>query len=251
MYKNIKIDNHDGICMITINRPSNLNALNRETVQEIGEVVRESEMDNTVSGLIITGEGNKAFAAGADIREFKGLSPEEGQNMAVAGQAVFSGIEECNKPVIAAVNGYALGGGCELAMACHIRIASETAQFGQPEVNLGLIPGYGGTQRLVRYIGRGRALELLMSGGNINAQQALAMGLVNYVVPQQELLQRCREILNDIKTKSPLAIAGIIKAVNGGFETELLEFGKCFSTADTKEGIEAFLEKRKPHFTGS
>jgi len=253
-YENLKIESKDGIRLITINRPDKLNALNRQTVNEIGAAVKEAKEDASVFGIILTGEGTKAFAAGADIKEFTGLSGEQGKEMAKAGQQVFQSIEDCSKPVIAAVNGFALGGGCELAMACHLRIASENAQFGQPEVNLGLIPGYGGTQRLVRYLGKTKALEFLMTAARINAQQALEMGFANYVVAADNLMPKCIEMLNLIKTKSPFAIAGIIKAANAynetlnGFKTELEEFGKCFTSEDIKEGINAFLEKRKPNF---
>ena len=200
-YQNLKVIAENGICTITINRPDKLNALNRETVKEIGEAVKEANKDAKVLSIIITGEGPKAFAAGADIKEFTGLTKEQGMAMAKAGQDVFQSIEDSPKPVIAAVNGFALGGGCELAMACHLRIASDNARFGQPEVNLGLIPGYGGTQRLIRYLGRSKGLELMMTAEMITAQQAFEMGLVNYVVPQENLLAKCVEILNVIKTK--------------------------------------------------
>jgi len=255
-YQNLKVEALDGVLFITINRPDKLNALNRLTVQEIGMAIKQGKEDVTVFGMIITGEGQKAFVAGADIKEFIGLSGDQGKEMAKAGQDVFQSIEDCPKPVIAAVNGFALGGGCELAMACHLRIASENAQFGQPEVNLGLIPGYGGTQRLVRYIGKTKAMELTLTAERINAQQALQLGLVNYAVGPDTLIAKCVEILNLIKTKSPFAIAAAIHAVNAydgtqkGFETELKEFGKCFTSEDIKEGINAFLEKRKANFTG-
>jgi enoyl-CoA hydratase len=253
-YQNLKVIAENGICTITINRPDKLNALNRETVKEIGEAVKEANKDANVLSIIITGEGPKAFAAGADIKEFTGLTKEQGMAMAKAGQDVFQSIEDSPKPVIAAVNGFALGGGCELAMACHLRIASDNARFGQPEVNLGLIPGYGGTQRLIRYLGRSKGLELMMTAEMITAQQAFEMGLVNYVVPQENLLAKCVEILNVIKTKSPFAIGAAIRAANAydetrkGFEAELTEFGKCFASEEIKEGINAFLEKRKPQF---
>ena len=254
-YQNLKVENCDGICFITIKRPDKLNALNRQTVQEIGIAIKQAKDDSSVFSVILTGEGPKAFAAGADIKEFMGLSGEQGKEMAKAGQDVFKSIEDCPKPVIAAVNGFALGGGCELAMACHLRIASENAQFGQPEVNLGLIPGYGGTQRLVRYLGKTKALELMMTADRITAQQALQLGLVNYVVAPESLLAKCSEILNLIRTKSPFAIAAVINAANAydetaeGFNAELTEFGKCFTSEDIKEGINAFLEKRKPNYT--
>jgi enoyl-CoA hydratase len=253
-YQNLKTSIEGGICTITINRPDKMNALNRETVQEIGAAVKEANENRNVFSIIITGEGPKAFAAGADIKEFMGLTNEQGMAMAKAGQDVFQSIENCSKPVIAAVNGFALGGGCELAMACHLRVASENAKFGQPEVNLGLIPGYGGTQRLIRYLGRSKGLELMMTAEMLTAQQALGLGLVNYVVPQEALLVRCAEILNVIKTKSPFAVGAAIRAANAydgtskGFEEELSEFGKCFASEEIKEGISAFLEKRKAEF---
>ncbi|HTB32392.1 MAG TPA: enoyl-CoA hydratase-related protein [Bacteroidia bacterium] len=253
-YQNLKTSIENGICTVTINRPDKMNALNRATVQEIGEAIKEANANKEVFSIIITGEGLKAFAAGADIKEFLGLSNEQGMAMAKAGQDVFQSIENSPKPVIAAVNGFALGGGCELAMACHLRVASENAKFGQPEVNLGLIPGYGGTQRLIRYIGRGKALEFMMTAEMLNAHKALELGLVNYVVPLEALHSKCVEILNEIKTKSPFAIGAVIRAANAydetskGFEAELTEFGKCFASEEIKEGINAFLEKRKPDF---
>ncbi len=231
-----------------------MNALNRETVQEIGEAVKEANQSAEILSIILTGEGPKAFAAGADIKEFLGLTKEEGMAMAKAGQDVFFSIENSAKPVIAAVNGFALGGGCELAMSCHLRVASENAKFGQPEVNLGLIPGYGGTQRLVRYLGKGKALEIMMTAEMIHANKAQELGLVNYVVPLEGLHAKCVEILNEIKTKSPFAISAVIRAANAfdetnkGFEAELTEFGKCFASEEIKEGISAFLEKRKADF---
>lgn len=253
-YQNILAENKEGIFTLTINRPDKLNALNRDTIKEIGQAINEAINDRTVVGIIITGAGPKSFVAGADIKEFMSLSGDQGRAMAKIGQDIFQTIENSPKPVIAAVNGFALGGGCELAMSCHMRIAAENAQFGQPEVNLGLIPGYGGTQRLVRYIGRTKALELMMTAGMINAQQALQMGLVNYVVAPDALMPKCLELLNIIRTKSPEAIAGVIRAANAydttqkGFDAELVEFGKCFTTENIKEGINAFVEKRKPQF---
>ena len=247
----------NGICTIVINRPDKLNALNRKTVEEIGIAVKQAEADTGVKGIIITGAGPKSFVAGADITEFVGLSQQEGQAMAQYGQDVFRSIERCSKPVIAAVNGFALGGGCELAMACHLRLASENAKFGQPEVNLGLIPGYGGTQRLIQYIGKTKATELLMTADLIGAAEALSLGLVNYVLPQDQLIPKCIELLEKIKAKAPLAITSIIRSVDAfftdgtdGYKAEVSEFGKCFSSADVKEGTAAFLEKRKARFTG-
>jgi enoyl-CoA hydratase len=256
-FENIIYAADNGICTITINRPDKLNALNKKTVEEIGAAVAQAEKDDSVKALIITGAGQKSFVAGADIAEFVGLSVEQGKKLAEAGQGVFRSIETCSKPVIAAVNGFALGGGCELSMSCHLRIASENAKFGQPEVNLGLIAGYGGTQRLIQYLGKTKATELHMTGDMITAQEAHQLGLVNYVVPQDQLLQKCKEIIEKIRSKSPKAITGVINSINAyydhatdGFKKEVDEFGKCFATEDFKEGTSAFLEKRKANFTG-
>jgi enoyl-CoA hydratase len=256
MYKTLLTSLDNGILTVTINRPDKLNALNKDVMSDLEIMIREIENSKEVRAVIITGSGQKGFVAGADISEFIGLSGGEGMDLARKGQEIFSKIENCSKPVVAAVNGFALGGGCELAMACHFRIASENAKFGQPEVNLGLIPGYGGTQRLVQLIGKGRALELLMTGNVIDAQTALQYGLVNYVVPQEELLNKTRAILEVIIAKAPLAISRCITAANAvfsnrdGFEVELEAFGDCFETEDMKEGTAAFLEKRKPVFKG-
>ena len=224
-------------------------------MNDLDKVVEEVKDDPAIKGVIITGSGQKGFVAGADITEFLGLSSDEGKALAKRGQDIFFKIENCNKPIIAAVNGFALGGGCELAMACHFRIAAENAKFGQPEVNLGLIPGYGGTQRLVHLIGKGRALELLMTGNMIDAQTALQYGLVNHVTSQEELLNKAKSILEVITTKAPLAIAHCITAANvayseDGYQKELEAFGRSFETEDMKEGTAAFLEKRKPVFVG-
>jgi len=246
----------NGIFTITINRPDKLNALNKEVMKDLEEITKEIEDTDEIKAAIITGSGQKAFVAGADISEFIGLSNGEGMDLARKGQDVFFKIENCRKPIIAAVNGFALGGGCELAMACHFRIGSENAKFGQPEVNLGLIPGYGGTQRLVHLIGKGRALELLMTGNMIDAPTALQYGLINYMVSQAELLNKAKSILEVIISKAPLAIARCITAANSamvspnGYTTELEAFGECFSTEDMKEGTTAFTEKRKAVFTG-
>lgn len=246
-----------GIYTITINRPDKLNALNQATLKEIKAAFEHVVANNDIKGVIVTGAGPKSFVAGADISEFAGLSAEGGRAFAASGQAIFKMIELCPKPVIAAVNGFALGGGCELAMACHMRIASENAKFGQPEVSLGLIPGYGGTQRLTMHIGRGRATELLMTGDIVNAADAYRVGLCNYLVKPEELIPKCQEILNRIFTKAPFAVAEIVKCVDAhyadgvdGYQYEVDSFGRCCGTQDFAEGTGAFMEKRKPVFTG-
>jgi enoyl-CoA hydratase len=254
-FENLLVSTENSIQTITINRPDKLNALTKKTVDEIGKAIKNAEADTNVKAIIITGSGQKAFVAGADITEFVGLSVEQGKQLAKAGQSVFRAIETCSKPVVAAVNGFALGGGCELSMACHLRIASDNAKFGQPEVNLGLIAGYGGTQRLIQYIGKTKATELHMTGDSISAEQALNLGLVNYVVPQQQLHSKCIELLTKITNKAPKAITGVINSVNAyfateGFDAEIEEFGKCFATQDFKEGTSAFIEKRKADFVG-
>ncbi len=257
-FENLLTSEINQVFIITINRPDKLNALNKKTIEEIRNALSAAESNKEIKAIIITGAGNKSFVAGADISEFVGLSVEEGKKLAQLGQHVFKQIETCPKPVIAAVNGFALGGGCELSMACHLRIASENAKFGQPEVNLGLIAGYGGTQRLIQFIGKTKATELHMTADTINAEQALQYGLVNYVVPQDQLMGKCLELLEKIKSKSPKAITGVINSVNAyfengvdGFNAEIEEFGKCFSTEDFKEGTAAFLEKRKAVFSGN
>ena len=257
MYSTILTDLAQGIFTITINRPDKLNALNAAVFTDIDTAITEVQNDSAVKSVIITGAGQKAFVAGADITEFGGLDKAAAIALAQRGQDIFLKIEQSKKPVIAAVNGFALGGGCELAMACHFRIASENAKFGQPEVNLGLIPGYGGTQRLTQLIGKGRAIELLISGNIIDANTALQYGLVNYVVPVDELIVKAKTILQVINTKAPIAIAKCIEAANAvfnesinGFEAEITAFGDCFDTTDMKEGTAAFLEKRKPLFIG-
>lgn len=257
MYTTIITDLSEGIYTITINRPDKLNALNKEVFTDLDTAVDEINSNPGIRSAIITGAGPKAFVAGADITEFGGLGKEEAMALAKRGQDIFFKIEHSKKPIIAAVNGFALGGGCELAMACHFRIAGEQAKFGQPEVNLGLIPGYGGTQRLTQLIGKGRAIELLISGGIIDAAAALQYGLVNYVVPAEELLDKARTLLQTINTKAPIAIAKCIETVNAvfdenknGFEEEITAFGECFDTEDMKEGTAAFLEKRKAVFEG-
>lgn len=258
MYQTLITSLENGIFIITINRPDKMNALNKTVMDELNEAIEEVYVNAEIKSAIITGSGSKAFVAGADISEFVGLSKEQGTVMAKKGQDLFFKIEDSPKPIIAAVNGFALGGGCELAMSCHFRIASDNAKFGQPEVNLGLIPGYGGTQRLTQLIGKGRAIELLISGNMIDATTALQYGLVNYVVPQAELLSKAKSILELINTKAPLAVTGCIKCANAaieeadgnGFDTEIDEFGNCFSTDDMKEGTTAFIEKRKANFNG-
>ncbi len=256
-YQTILTSLENNILTVTINRPDKLNALNKDVFADLNTVLDEIENNKEIKSVIITGAGSKAFVAGADITEFGNLSVEQGKALAKAGQDTFFRIENNRKPIIACVNGFALGGGCELAMACHFRIASDNAKFGQPEVNLGLIPGYGGTQRLTQLIGKGRAIELLISANMIDAATALQYGLVNHVVPQEELLAKATGILNTINTKAPLAIAACIKAANAvhnesidGFAQEIDAFGNCFGTADMKEGTAAFLEKRKANFQG-
>lgn len=257
MFNNLKLEQQDGILTITVNRASKMNALNIETVQEIKEAMQEVYDDENIKGVIITGDGEKAFVAGADISEIAELNELNGRRFAERGQETFDLIEYCTKPVIAAVNGFALGGGCELAMACHIRVASDNARFGQPEVNLGIIPGYGGTQRLTQLVGKGKALELMMTGDMITAQEAYGYGLVNHVVPQGELMNKCREIMNKITAKAPLAVGLVIDCVNAvydkeeqGYQTEANSFSRCCGSQDFKEGTQAFLAKRKPAFSG-
>ena len=257
MYSTIITELTDEILTITINRPDKLNALNKEVFTDISNAVDEINNNPAIKSAIITGSGPKAFVAGADITEFAGLTKVSAMALSKRGQDIFFKIEHSKKPIIAAVNGFALGGGCELAMACHFRIASNNAKFGQPEVNLGLIPGYGGTQRLTQLIGKGRALELLISASIIDASAALRYGLVNYVVPPEELLDKAKSILQVINSKAPMAIAKCIETANAvfdenknGFEEEIKAFGECFNTLDMKEGASAFLEKRKPVFTG-
>ena len=247
----------NNIFTITINRPDKLNALNRDVFTDLNNIVDEIEANTQIKSAIIIGAGVKAFVAGADITEFNSLSLDEAKKLSKRGQDIFLKIENCSKPIIACVNGFALGGGCELAMCCHFRIASDNAKFGQPEVNLGLIPGYGGTQRLAQLIGKGRAIELLIAATTIDAATALQYGLVNYVTTQEELLPKAIALLTNINTKAPIAIANCLKATNAfynkninGFEEEVNAFGECFETQDMKEGTAAFLEKRKATFTG-
>jgi len=257
MYNTLLTELSNNIFIITVNRPDKLNALNKTVMEELSVAIDEVYNDNEIKSAIITGAGPKSFVAGADISEFVGLNAEQGKALAKKGQDIFFKIENAPKPVVACVNGFALGGGCELAMSCHFRIASDNAKFGQPEVNLGIMPGYGGTQRLTQLIGKGRALELLMSGNMIDANTALQYGLVNYVVAQDELLDKAKSILAVINSKAPIAVENCITAANAvfdetknGFELEVELFSKCFTTDDMKEGTSAFLEKRKPNFVG-
>ncbi len=256
MFENLLIDYNGPIQHIIINRESKLNALNKATLAELHTAIYDAFHNDRVGGIIITGAGEKAFVAGADISEFASFDSVKGEQLARNGQnLVFNQIENGNKPVIAAINGFALGGGLELALACHIRIASDNAKMGLPEVSLGLIPGYGGTQRLTQLVGKGKALEIILTADMVTAHEALQIGLVNHVVSQEGLLARAEEIMNRILLRAPLAIESAITAVNAsvqtgvnGYETEIENFAKCFNTDDFKEGVTAFLEKRKPHF---
>ncbi len=255
MYQTLLFTIENGTCIITINRPDKLNALNRQVFNDLEQAMQEVYNNADIKTVIITGSGSKAFVAGADITEFAGLSKEEAMALAKRGQDVYFSIENCPKPVVAAVNGFALGGGCELAMACHFRLCSENAKFGQPEVNLGLIPGYGGTQRLTQLVGKGKSMELQMTAHLIDANEALQLGLVNHVTTADTLLERTKEILAIIQAKAPIAISKIIECINAsgkgsGFQKEVEAFGDCFITEDMKEGTSAFLEKRKAAFTG-
>ncbi|MCA6436908.1 MAG: enoyl-CoA hydratase/isomerase family protein [Bacteroidota bacterium] len=249
----------NGVLVITINRPDKLNALNKQTIEELHDTLVEAENMNDINAVILTGAGQKAFVAGADIAEFANFSVEQGKQLSSIGHfKIFNFIENYSKPIIAAVNGFALGGGLELAMACHIRVVSDNAKMGLPEVSLGVIPGYGGTQRLAHLVGKGKAFEMIVTADMINAVDALKWGLANYVTTQDELLAKCFEITSKIATKSPTAIRTAIKVINAGYnnnlngyEVEIEEFGKSFGTGDFKEGVAAFLEKRKPSFRGN
>ncbi len=256
MYETILYESKNRVGYITINRPDKLNALNAKTKAELKELFGDLKSDESVDVVILTGAGEKAFVAGTDIKELTELNVESGKAFSAGGQAVFDLIENLGKPVIAAVNGFALGGGCELALACTLRIASDNAKFGQPEVNLGIIPGYGGTQRLARLVGRGKAMELILSGDQIDAQEALRIGLVNKVVPLAELKTAAETLAQKIISKGQVAIRLALKAVNATQESRLTEgealeaklFGECCGSEDFKEGTKAFLEKRKPQF---
>lgn len=261
-YENILVSEQGapkGITIISINRPTKLNALNQETIQELHTAFKTADTDPEIKVIILTGTGEKAFVAGADIAEFAEFSVEEGAQLAAHGQEIlFDFIENLRTPVIAAINGFALGGGLELAMACHFRVSSDNAKMGLPEVSLGVIPGYGGTQRLPQLVGKGKAMEMIMTAGMITADEANKWGLVNYVVPQEELLDFCFGIAQKIMKNSPVAIGQAIKAINAsfsegvdGFKTEIKSFGKSFGTGDFKEGTTAFLEKRKAAFKGN
>lgn len=263
MYNTLITNLENGIFIITINRPEKLNALNKQVFTELDAAIDEVYSNPEIKTAIITGAGPKAFVAGADIAEFSGLNKEEAMALAKRGQDVFFKIENSKKPFVAAVNGFALGGGCELAMACHFRLCSENAKFGQPEVNLGLIPGYGGTQRLTQLVGKGKSMELQMTAHLIDANEALQLGLVNHVTTTESLLERTKDILTIIIGKAPIAISKIIECVNvaavsdssytngkSGYAKEIEAFGDCFITEDMTEGITAFLEKRKANFKG-
>ena len=255
MYQTLLTSLEENILTVTVNRPDKLNAINDLVMRELGQVVEEIYSNAEIRSAIITGSGAKAFVADDVISEFSG-GREDGTANKKKGHDFFSGVERSPKPIIAAVNGFALGAGCELAMSCHFRIASANAKFGQPEVNLGLVPGYGGTQRLVQLIGKGRAMELLLTGNMIDANTALQLGLVNYVVEQNDLISKSKEILKVINAKAPLALAGCIKAAEAvftnvdGYELEAKIFGECFATEDLQEGKDAFLNKRKAIFKG-
>ena len=257
-YENILVTTENKTAIVTINRPTKLNALNKATILELHDAFSLLEKNKEIRVILLTGSGDKAFVAGADISEFANFSVIEGAELAEQGQALlFDLIENLKTPVIAAINGFALGGGLELAMACHFRVASENAKMGLPEVSLGVIPGYGGTQRLPQLVGKGKAMELIMTAGILTADEAKSYSLVNHVVPQAELFEFCNGIGQKIARNSPIAIGQAIKAINAnfkegvnGYKTEIEAFGKCFGTEDFKEGTKAFLEKRKPDFKG-
>jgi enoyl-CoA hydratase len=258
-YNNILLEKNNALAKIIINRPKKLNALNKQTITELSHAFKVLEEDSVIKVIILTGSGEKAFVAGADISEFAHFSVNEGGSLARKGQEMlFDFVENLSTPVIAAINGFALGGGLELAMSCHFRIASNNAKMGLPEVSLGVIPGYGGTQRLPQLVGKGKAMELIMTAAMISADEAKNCGLVNHTTTLDELLPLAEKLASKIMRNSSVAISGAIKAVNAnfkdginGFDTEISEFGACFGTADFKEGTTAFLEKRKPSFSGN
>ncbi|MFN3997723.1 enoyl-CoA hydratase/isomerase family protein [Algoriphagus sp.] len=257
-YLNILTEEKNGVLYLTINREDKMNALNYATLAELKEIFEEVVDNKSIKAVILTGSGEKSFVAGADISEIASLNEVNARKFAENGQEIFAMIENCHKPVIAVTNGFTLGGGCELAMACHMRIASANAKFGQPEVNLGIIPGYGGTQRLTLLIGRGKANELMMTGDMIGAEEAKAFGLVNHVLPTKaEAMEKAEEVIGKIMSKAPLAIGMVVDCVNAaflpdenGFQTEANSFARCVKSGDYKEGTTAFLEKRKPIFRG-
>jgi enoyl-CoA hydratase len=258
-FTTLLFDLADGIARVTINRPDKLNALNGTVIAELDEAVERVGANRAIQAVLLTGAGAKAFVAGADIGEIGGQGAMDGQARALTGQRMMRRLEQCGKPVVAAVNGFALGGGCELAMACHLRVASETARFGQPEVKLGIGPGYGGSVRLPRLVGRGRALELLLTGAMIDAQEALRIGLVNRVVPADQLLAESERLLRSILENGPLAVRACLELVDAGLDMTVDEalrleaayFGLLSATTDMREGTTAFMEKRKPAFTGA
>ena len=258
-YQNLSIKNEDNILVVTLNRPKALNALNKQTRDELAYFFGADTAPKqlAIKGVVVTGAGEKAFVAGADIKEFLGMDAERGSQLSRKGNDIMFSIERFPKPVIAAVNGFALGGGCELAMACHMRVASEKARFGQPEVNLGIIPGYGGTQRLIQHVGKGKAMELAMTADMIGAEEAKALGLANHVVPAGQEVDKAKEIINKIAKKAPLAIAKVIECTNAyfedcknGYEAEINSFGALTGSEDFVEGASAFVEKRRADFKG-